>query len=186
MDRIREGARVAVIGAGPGGLTAAKHALEAGYDVSVFEASDDLGGQWNTAAPASGIWPGMRTNTSRAMTAFSDHPVPAAFDLYPRAEQIHSYLPSYADAFGVTGHIRFGTVVRSLRPAWEVDGEPFDAVVVASGGSVHRSCLRDWTGSADISCTPSTTRARSSSPAAGSWSTATGSAVTGSPPTSPR
>ena len=133
MNPIRDGARVAVIGAGPGGLTAAKHALEAGYDVSVFEASDDLGGQWNSIAPASGIWPGMRTNTSRAMTAFSDHPVPATFDLYPRAEEIHAYLRSYADRFGVTEHIRFGTTVTSLRPAWEVDGESFDAVVVASG-----------------------------------------------------
>ena len=53
---------------------AAKHAIEAGFEVSVFEASDDLGGQWNTAAAHSGIWPGMRTNTSRAMTAFSDYP----------------------------------------------------------------------------------------------------------------
>jgi cation diffusion facilitator CzcD-associated flavoprotein CzcO len=40
------GARVAIIGAGPGGLSAAKHAIEAGFDVWVFEATDDLGGQW--------------------------------------------------------------------------------------------------------------------------------------------
>ncbi len=46
-----DGARVAIIGAGPGGLAAAKHALEAGFDVTVFEASDDLGGQWHTTAP---------------------------------------------------------------------------------------------------------------------------------------
>ena len=133
MGELGGGARVAVIGAGPGGLTAAKYAIEAGFDVSVFEASNDLGGQWNTAAAHSGIWPGMRTNTSRTMTEFSDYPAPDTHDLHPRAEQIEAYLRSYADAFGVTDRIRFGTEVTSVHPAWLVDGESFDGVVVASG-----------------------------------------------------
>lgn len=133
MTRLGDGARVAVIGAGPGGLTAAKHALEAGFDVTVFEASNDLGGQWHTKAAHSGIWPGMRTNTSRAMTAFSDHPVPRTHDLHPFAEHIHDYLRSYAERFGVTDRIRFATTVRALQPGWRVDGEPFDAVIIASG-----------------------------------------------------
>ena len=60
--RLEPGARVAVVGAGPGGLVTAKHALEAGFDVSVFEESDDVGGQWHTRAPHSGIWPGMHTD----------------------------------------------------------------------------------------------------------------------------
>jgi cation diffusion facilitator CzcD-associated flavoprotein CzcO len=131
--RLRTGARVAVIGAGPGGLAAAKHAIEAGFDVTVFEASDDLGGQWYTTAAHSGVWPGMRTNTSRAMTAFSDFAAPDTHELHPLAEQIHGYLRAYAAAFDVTRHIRFGTTVTSLRPEWEVDGEPFDAVISATG-----------------------------------------------------
>lgn len=131
--RLRSGARVAVIGAGPGGLAAAKHALEAGFDVSVFEASDDLGGQWHTTAAHSGIWPRMQTNTSRALTAFSDHPYPPDHALHPAATQIHAYLQTYADRFGVTDRIRFGAPVSEVAPAWTVDGEPFDAVVLASG-----------------------------------------------------
>jgi dimethylaniline monooxygenase (N-oxide forming) len=131
--RLAEGARVAVIGAGPSGLLAAKHALEAGFDATVFEASDDLGGQWNTPAAHSGIWPGMHTNTSRAMTAFSDFPGPDDGLLHPPAEQIHGYLREYAAHFGVTPRIRFGTRVERAAPEGSVDGEPFDAVVVASG-----------------------------------------------------
>ena len=131
--RLGAGARVAVIGAGPGGLVAAKHAVEAGFEVSVFEASGDLGGQWNTTAAHSGIWPGMRTNTSRAMTAFSDYPAPLTHEVHPFAEQIHDYLRSYSDAFGVTERIRFGAPVKDLQPGWRVDGEHFDAVVLASG-----------------------------------------------------
>ena len=130
---LSDGAAVAVIGAGPAGLVAAKHALEAGFDVTVFEARDDLGGQWNTTSPISGVWPGMRTNTSRWMTAFSDFPVPSDHDLHPFAEQIHAYLRAYADAFGVTEHIELGRAVESVRPRWFVDGRRFDAVVVASG-----------------------------------------------------
>jgi dimethylaniline monooxygenase (N-oxide forming) len=122
-----------VIGAGPSGVAAAKHALEAGFDVSVFEAGDALGGQWHTTAPYSGVWPGMRTNTSRAMTAFSDFPAPADHPLHPAAEQIQAYLGAYARAFGVVDRIRFGTPVHEVGPGWTVDGEPFDAVVVASG-----------------------------------------------------
>ena len=131
--RLSDGSRVAVVGAGPAGLVAAKHALEAGLDVTVFEAQDDLGGQWNAASPISGVWPGMRTNTSRWMTAFSDLAVPSDHELHPDAEQIHAYLRAYANAFGVTEHIEFGRRVQSVRPGWTVDGERFDAVVVASG-----------------------------------------------------
>src|SRR5262249_6872151 len=79
------------------------------------------------------VWPGMRTNTSRWMTAFSDFPVPADHELHPFAEQIHAYLRAYADAFGVTERIELGRAIASVRPRWFVDGERFDAVVVASG-----------------------------------------------------
>ncbi len=134
--RLPPGARVAVIGAGPGGLAAAKHALEAGFEVTVFEAGDDLGGQWHTTAGHSGVWPDMHTNTSRAMTAFSDRPAPDDHPLHPAATQIHAYLRDYAERAGVTPRIRFGARVGNLievAPGWRVDGEPFDAVVIASG-----------------------------------------------------
>ena len=131
--RLRDGTRVAIIGAGPSGIVAAKHALEAGFDVTVFEASSALGGQWDTTAAHSGVWPGMHTNTSRAMTAFSDFPAPAEHPLHPAAEQIHAYLEAYARSFGVVEHIRSNTRVEEVRPGWFVDGERFDAVIVASG-----------------------------------------------------
>ena len=127
------GARVAVVGAGPGGLVAAKYAIEAGLDVTVFEAGDELGGQWHTTAVHSGVWPGMHTNTSRAMTAFSDFPAPADYPLHPAAEQVHAYLHAYARKFGVIDRIRFRSPVESVRAGWEVNGEPFDGVALASG-----------------------------------------------------
>jgi dimethylaniline monooxygenase (N-oxide forming) len=131
--RLRPEARIAIIGAGPSGLVTAKYALEAGFDATVFEASDDLGGQWHAGSAHSGVWPGMVTNTSRAMTAFSDLGPPVGHPLHPTAGQMHAYLHTYADRFGVTPRIRLHNQVRNVVPGWRVDGEPFDAVVVASG-----------------------------------------------------
>jgi dimethylaniline monooxygenase (N-oxide forming) len=131
--RLGGSARVAVIGAGPGGLAAAKFALAAGFDATVFEAADDLGGQWQTSSVGSGIWPGMTTNTSRGMTAFSDFPPPRDLPLHPRAEQIHDYLRAYAEQFGVVPRIRLNSPVTRVEPGWSVDGESFDALIIASG-----------------------------------------------------
>ena len=84
---LEQRSRIAVIGAGLGGLAAAKHALEAGFEVSVFEAGDDLGGQWHASAAHNGVWPGMCTNTSRSMTAFSDFPIRRTYRCTPTQDR---------------------------------------------------------------------------------------------------
>lgn len=42
--------RVAVIGAGPSGLTSIKACLEEGMEPTCFESSDDMGGLWKFKA----------------------------------------------------------------------------------------------------------------------------------------
>jgi dimethylaniline monooxygenase (N-oxide forming) len=135
-----DGNRIAVIGAGPAGLTAAKHLLEQGFEPVVLERSDDLGGQWHAAAPHSGVWDGMRTNTSKTMTAFSDFPPAASLPMFPRATQIHDYLRAYAERFGVSERVRTQSPVERVSrdgDRWTVrserGAETFDGVVVASG-----------------------------------------------------
>ncbi|KAG8323103.1 hypothetical protein J6590_009748 [Homalodisca vitripennis] len=46
MAAATESKRVAVVGAGPAGLCAAKHCREASFDCTVFEQSGYLGGTW--------------------------------------------------------------------------------------------------------------------------------------------
>jgi dimethylaniline monooxygenase (N-oxide forming) len=135
---------VAVIGAGPAGLAAAKAALEAGLRPTVFEPSLSPGGIW---APWTGAaWPGMTTNLSRFTCAFSDHPWPEPAPDFPAQARVYGYLQSYSDRFDVAARIRLGCLVTGVGHSgdrWAVrwrdagsDGsraEDFDAVVVASG-----------------------------------------------------
>ena len=103
---------VAVIGAGPGGLVAARWLLSQGFEPTIFEQGPKLGGQWTGLVGRSGVWPAMHTNTSRIMTAFSD--LENKSDLvYPSNREIVDYLHRYADTFGLTSRIRFGTVSNS-------------------------------------------------------------------------
>ncbi|HYE99732.1 MAG TPA: NAD(P)-binding domain-containing protein [Planctomycetota bacterium] len=119
--------RVAVLGAGWSGLAAARALSRAGLAFDGYERGDDVGGLWR------GLYDGLRMNTSRDLTAFSDRPFHAGCPVYPTKEDVARYLRDYADAFGLRSHFRFGAEVTRVRPAWEVDGTPYDAVLVCTG-----------------------------------------------------
>jgi Flavin-binding monooxygenase-like len=130
---------VAVIGAGPGGLVAARWLLSQGFEPTIFERAPMLGGQWTGLDGRSGVWPTMHTNTSRILTAFSD--LDHGTDVvYPSGRDILDYLHRYAEAFDLVSRIRFGTHVDVLSRGddeWLVRHsgtiERFDRVVVATG-----------------------------------------------------
>jgi cation diffusion facilitator CzcD-associated flavoprotein CzcO len=131
--------RVAVIGAGPGGLVTARWLLAQGFEPTIFEQSHTLGGQWTGLDGISGVWPTMHTNTSRILTSFSD--LEHDNDLtFPSNRDILAYLHRYAETFALTSRIRFGTRVNRLSRdsrGWLVEhsdtAETFERVVVASG-----------------------------------------------------
>lgn len=137
---------IAVVGAGAAGLAAAKALLEEGLTVTVFELGDRPGGLWVQDNP-SGLSPAydsLHLNTSKGRTEFAAHPMPAEWPDYPAAGAIAGYLQGYADRFGVTEHIRFGTEVTAVErtdDGWSVSSrtagtdavDRFDAVVVANG-----------------------------------------------------
>lgn len=107
---------VAIVGAGPAGLVAARWLREVGFRPTLIEEDIDVGGQWRVGGPQSSVWPGMRTNTSRVMTAFSDLPHPPGTPAYPTAEQIGAYLRRYAEHVGVLADARFRTRVDEADP----------------------------------------------------------------------
>lgn len=155
---------VAVIGAGPGGLVAARWLQSQGFEPTIFERDSVLGGQWAGLPGRSGVWPGMHTNTSRVLTAFSDLE-PQSDAVFPSSRDILDYLHRYAQTFGLIPRIRFDTRVDHLGRydgGWLVRhagaDEQFDRVVVATG-RFHNSViptvvgLDTFGGSAGVSST---------------------------------
>jgi dimethylaniline monooxygenase (N-oxide forming) len=138
--------KVAIVGAGPAGLTAARWLNREGFDPILFEQGDRLGGQWSGDPRYSGIWPSMHTNTCREMTHFSDLAHEAGTPVYPSNRTVVAYLNRYADHFDLRPRIRLGTRVMGVRQSagsgWSIrtrqdDGveheEIYPHVVVASG-----------------------------------------------------
>ncbi|MFQ6006260.1 MAG: flavin-containing monooxygenase [Woeseia sp.] len=139
-------ATVCVIGAGIAGLVTAKTLAQDGFDVLIIEKDSNLGGTW---AP-SRTYPGLRANNSKRTYAFSDFPYPDSTELFPYAEDIRSYLESYADHFDIRSSIRFNQEVCDISRAggdgerWEVTyrstddsneeiSSEFDFVAVCNG-----------------------------------------------------
>ncbi len=134
--------RVGIIGAGISGLVTAKTLLEEGFQVTLFETEDEVGGVWARARR----YPGVHTQNPRDTYAFSDFPMPRSYPEFPSGEQVQAYLAAYADRFGVTEHVRFRMAVERAErrgAGWAVrsrsldDGagrtETFDFLAVCNG-----------------------------------------------------
>ncbi|WP_329092427.1 MULTISPECIES: SDR family NAD(P)-dependent oxidoreductase [unclassified Streptosporangium] len=133
----------AVVGGGAAGIAAAKALVEAGLPVLGVERAASLGGLWRLDGDTAS-YEGLRLNTSKPRTEFSDFPMPAEWPDYPTRAQMLEYLRSYADRFGVGERFRFGTTLESARrteDGWELEltgpGGPYretvEHLVVANG-----------------------------------------------------
>jgi dimethylaniline monooxygenase (N-oxide forming) len=140
---------IAIVGAGAAGLCGAKHMLEAGYDVTVFEIGSCIGGMWvyQNDNNLSSAYKTLHINTARDLTAFKDFAFDQAVQPFPDHRDMAAYLQAYAKHFDIVRRIRFNTRVLDVRPAashsddhprWVVESDAggaqeFDAVIVASG-----------------------------------------------------
>ena len=139
--------RVAVIGAGAGGLSAARHLRQDGHQVTVFEAGSHVGGLWvyDNDNGLSVAYDSLHINSEPRITCFRGHPFPPGTPLFPSHRDVAAYLNEFAERAGILPLIRFNSRVVSVEPTggerdrgWLVqceEGTPeeFNAVVVASG-----------------------------------------------------
>lgn len=139
--------RVAVIGAGAAGLSAARHLLEAGHQVVVFEKGSHVGGLWvyNNDNQLSAAYASLHINSEPRVTHYRGLPFADSTSLFPSHREVTEYLNSVADHCDIRRHIRFNTPVAQVVPTSGVAGgtwtvrlgdaseEEYDAVVVATG-----------------------------------------------------
>lgn len=136
--------RVCIIGAGCSGFTTAKRLADYGIPFDVFEASDNIGGNWYFKNPngMSACYKSLHIDTSKWRLAFEDFPVPPDWPDYPHHAQLLQYFHDYVDHFGIREHIRFNTrvekAVRRKGGGWDItlsSGETrfYEALAVANG-----------------------------------------------------
>lgn len=138
------GPTVCVIGAGPSGISVAKRLKDHGLRFTVYEASDDVGGNWyyNNPNGMSACYQSLHIDTSKWRLAFEDFPVPDDWPDFPHHSQLLGYFRDYVAQFDLRPQIVFNTRVEAARRkpggGWAItlsggETRDFDALVVANG-----------------------------------------------------
>lgn len=142
---------IAIIGAGPSGLAAARALDKAGVHYVGFESAGDVGGLWNITNPRSSMYESAHLISSRTTTQFREFPMTTTAD-YPSHRELKRYFRAYSDRFDLGEKFRFNTTVSRVEPAdgggWNVTSalvgyprttERFDGVILANGTLAHSS-----------------------------------------------
>jgi amino acid transporter len=111
--------RYCVIGAGPSGLIMARAFKKEGIPFDCFERHSEVGGIWDADNPGTPFYDSVHFISSKWTSYFYGFPMPDHYPDYPSGRQIHQYLRSFADAFGLYEDITFNTAVTSARPEGE-------------------------------------------------------------------
>lgn len=142
--------KIAVIGAGASGICAAKHFIESGLEVTVFEIGTKLGGLWcyMNDSGRSSAYRTLHINTAKNVTNFSDFLFDDEVQRFPSHQDMYEYLNAYANHFGVTERTHFESEVTNVlplfspdkleEPKWEVtlvngDKTVFDHICICTG-----------------------------------------------------
>ncbi|MET1059309.1 MAG: NAD(P)/FAD-dependent oxidoreductase [Nocardioides sp.] len=123
--------RVCIVGAGPAGLSVARALKRLRIPYDQYERHTDVGGIWDLENPGTPMYESAHFISSRKVSGFFDHPMPASFPDYPGHRQILAYTREFADAHGLREQIRFGTAVT------DCEHEDDRWAVALSDGSRH-------------------------------------------------
>lgn len=126
------GPRIAIIGAGLTGVSAAAHCVSHGSDVVLFESTSEIGGIWSRVNTTSGL------QIHSIMYRF--HPAVNYAGGYPKRDNIVSEIKKVWQMYGLEPKTRFNTSVSTVR--WEKNGwiinedrsfGMFDGIIAAVG-----------------------------------------------------
>jgi thioredoxin reductase len=140
--------RIAIVGAGAAGLVAGQVLTTAGFEVSVFEESSDIGGVWRTK-PGNAMYQSLRTNLPKEIMAINaENPFEESISSsFIGPEIVTEYLETFAKKYSLHSKVSFNHKVISIQKQnlsnlWEIICETeqlkeeiyfFDAVLVCNG-----------------------------------------------------
>ncbi|MFI6778133.1 flavin-containing monooxygenase [Nocardia sp. NPDC050412] len=113
---VDRGDAVAIVGAGPAGLSMARMLRHYGVEYDQFERHSDVGGIWDIDNPGTPMYESAHFISSRDLSGFYDFPMPKYFGDYPSRPQILAYTRSFADTFDLRQAISFDTAVVAATP----------------------------------------------------------------------
>ncbi|NVK12033.1 MAG: NAD(P)-binding domain-containing protein [Gammaproteobacteria bacterium] len=141
--------KVAIIGAGPSGITAIKNFADQGFEVTAFDRCGGVGGNWRFNDPSghSSVFETTHLISSKYTSSYEDFPLPDTTPDYPSHQELLRYFNAYADHFDIKKLIKFNTEVTNCKKIdgdrWEVEWKnlgsdekmtaEFDALVVCNG-----------------------------------------------------
>lgn len=124
--------KIAVIGAGPSGITALKNLLDQGLDAVAFTKNSEVGGNWiySEDESHSSAFKNTHIISSKTLSQYEDF----IFDDfekevadYPSHDELRRYFQAYALKFNLYPLIQFGTLVKECKCidqlAWDITTE---------------------------------------------------------------
>lgn len=123
------GYHVLVVGAGMIGLNAGVKLAASGFDYTILEAGDELGGTW-----AVNRFPKAAVDTPSSEYSFSFEPNPSWSRYFPTGPEYWDYVRRVADRYDVTRHVHFGT--RMTRCAWDEARRVWVVTAIRAGRTV--------------------------------------------------
>lgn len=161
MKDMKDIKRVAIIGAGPSGITAIKNFADQGFEVTAFDRCGGVGGNWRFNDPSghSSVFETTHLISSKYTSFFEDFPLPDSAPDYPSHKELLSYFNAYSDHFDIKKLIKFNTEVTNCKKIdgdrWEVEWNTlgsdekniaeYDALVVCNGHH-HKPRYPDYPG----------------------------------------
>lgn len=142
-EGLRVSRRVAVVGGGSAGVTAARMLKQAGHRPNIFETGTSFGGVWASEPTNSVVYKNLRTNLPKQVMQSPDLDFPSSLPSYVDARALGDYIEAYAEKFNVDA--TFGARVLQVTPLpegrWFIEyetskgcaTEEYDGVVVCNG-----------------------------------------------------
>lgn len=108
--------KIAVIGAGPSGITALKNLIDQGLDAVAFDRNSEVGGNWiySESESHSSVFETTHIISSKTLSQYADFTFddfdPTVSD-YPSHDELRRYFQAYAKKFNLYQFIQFDTLV---------------------------------------------------------------------------